>query len=75
MMKRIQEESPVKGYQLFRYLKVNADGTETLVPNYYIRHRGKDTCTKTDRLQDQDSREEASGGRMRSSLEGEPRGP
>lgn len=51
-MRRILEESPVTGYQLFRYEKRKPDGTTTILPNYYIRHNGKDTCTGTDRLKD-----------------------
>lgn len=51
-MKRIQADSPVKGYQLFRYEKRKADGTTVVLPNFYIRHLGKDTCTGTDRLND-----------------------
>ncbi|HTX37640.1 MAG TPA: site-specific integrase [Bryobacteraceae bacterium] len=51
-MKRILEESPVKGYQLYRWEKRKSDGTVMILPNYYIRHDGKDTCTKTDRLKD-----------------------
>ena len=51
-MRRILEDSPVKGYQLFRYQKRRADGTTIILPNYYIRYQGKDTCTGTDRLKD-----------------------
>lgn len=51
-MKRILEDSPVKGYQLFRYEKIKADGTVSILPNFYIRRGGKDTCTGTDRLKD-----------------------
>ena len=40
-MKRILQESPVKGYQLFRYQKQNPDGSLVILPNYYIRHDGK----------------------------------
>jgi len=49
-MKRVLENSPVKGYQLFRWKKTKADGTDAVLPKYYIRHGGKDTCTGTDRL-------------------------
>jgi integrase len=49
-MKRILEDSPVTGYQLFRFQAKRADGTSVIYPNYYIRHDGKTTCTKTDRL-------------------------
>jgi integrase len=49
-MKRIQEKSPVAGYQLFRYARVKPDGELLVSPKYYIRHRGKDVCTETDRL-------------------------
>ena len=51
-MKRIMEESPVQGYQLFRYEKRKSDGTATILPNFYIRHDGRETCTGTDRLGD-----------------------
>jgi hypothetical protein len=51
-VKRIFEDSPVAGYQLFRYEKRKPDGTTTILPNYYIRHRGKETCTGTDRIKD-----------------------
>ena len=51
-MKRILEDSPVKGYQLFRFEKRKVDGTTAILPNYYIRHQGQDTCTGTDRLKD-----------------------
>ena len=50
-MKRIMDQSPVAGYQLFRYVKRKPDGTTIILPNYYVRHEGKDTCTGTDRLQ------------------------
>lgn len=46
------EESPVKGYKLFRFEKTKADGTTTILPNYYIRYRDQDICTGTDRLKD-----------------------
>jgi len=49
-MKRVMESSPVDGYQLFRFVKLKADGTTSILPKYYFRHGGKDTCTKTDRL-------------------------
>jgi integrase len=51
-MKRILEESPVKGYQLFRYEKQSSEGTAVILPKYYIRHDGNEICTKTDRLKD-----------------------
>jgi integrase len=51
-MKRIMEPSPVRGYQLFRWEKRKLDGTASVLPHYYIRHGGKDTCTGTDRLRD-----------------------
>ncbi|HXW14064.1 MAG TPA: site-specific integrase [Terriglobia bacterium] len=51
-MKRILEASPVKGYQLFRYLKEKPDGSRVVLPNYYVRHGGTETSTGTDRLQD-----------------------
>jgi hypothetical protein len=37
---------------LYRWEKRKSDGTVVILPNYYIRHDGKDTCTKTDRLKD-----------------------
>lgn len=49
-MKRILEDSPVVGYQLFRFEGKRQDGTPILYPNYYIRHAGKTICTGTDRL-------------------------
>jgi integrase len=49
-MKRILEKSPVAGYQLFRWEKRKANGTTTVLAKYYVRHAGKDTSTKTDRL-------------------------
>jgi hypothetical protein len=49
-MKRVLESSPVTGYQLYRIEKLKADGTPTLLKTYYVRHRGIDTCLKTDRL-------------------------
>jgi hypothetical protein len=51
-MKRILSDSPVKGYQLFRFEKKKADGSAVMLPNFYIRHGDKTTCTGTDRLQD-----------------------
>jgi len=49
-MKRIMEDSPVKGYQLFRFVKRRPDGVEIVLPKYYVRHRAKDTRTGTDNL-------------------------
>ena len=49
-MKRILENSPVVGYQLFRFEGKRADGTRVLYPKYYIRHAGKTVCTGTERL-------------------------
>jgi integrase len=51
-VKRIFEASPVTGYQIFRYEGARADGSAVLYPNYYIRHGGKETNTKTGRLPD-----------------------
>ena len=51
-MKRILSDSPVKGYQLFRFEKKKADGSSVTLPNWYIRHGDKTTSTGTDRLQD-----------------------
>ena len=51
-VKRIQQKGPVKGYRLFRYEKTRPDGTTTILSNYYIRRRGKDISTGTDRLPD-----------------------
>ena len=51
-MKRILSSSPVKGYQLFRFVKKKSDGASVILPNWYIRHGSKTTCTGTDRLQD-----------------------
>jgi hypothetical protein len=51
-VKRILEDSPVRGYQLFRYARVMEDGTTVVSPVYYIRHRDKEVCTGLDRLQD-----------------------
>ena len=51
-MRRILETTPVTGYQLFRYEKRKADGTTAILPNYYVRRNGKETCTGTDRLRD-----------------------
>jgi integrase len=44
-MKRILEESPVVGYQLFRFEGKRNDGTAVIYPKFYIRHAGKTTCT------------------------------
>jgi hypothetical protein len=52
IVKRIMEESPVDGYQLFRYAKLKPDGTTSIVPSFYIRHGRKEICIKTDRLKD-----------------------
>jgi hypothetical protein len=30
------KESPVKGYKLFRFEKIKADGTTTILSKYYI---------------------------------------
>jgi integrase len=49
-MKRIMEKSPVVGYQLFRWEKRKVDGSTATLAKYYVRHLGKDICTKTDRL-------------------------
>lgn len=49
-MKRILEESPVTGYQLFRFEGKRADGAPVVYPNYYIRHNGVTTCTKVSKL-------------------------
>jgi hypothetical protein len=51
-MRRLLEDSPVKGYQLYRWEKRKPDGTAVVLPKYYIRHGGKDTCTGIDRLRD-----------------------
>jgi integrase len=48
-VKRILEESPVTGYQLFRFEGKRADGTSVIYPNY-LRHAGKTVCTATSRL-------------------------
>ncbi len=75
---RILEESPVKGYQLFRFQRQKADGTKMTLPNYYFRHRGKDTCTETDRLNEaklvvkRATGEEARGRRRRTKPIAEP---
>src|SRR5215472_15526054 len=49
-MKRILEDSPVVGYQLFRFQGKRADGTPVTYPNYYIRHAGKTVCIDTAKL-------------------------
>jgi hypothetical protein len=49
-MRRILEDSPVVGYQLFRFEGKRRDGTPIVYPNYYIRYAGKTICTGTDRL-------------------------
>ena len=49
-MKRILEDSPVTGYQLFRFQSKRADGTPVTYPKYYIRHGHKTVCTKTEDL-------------------------
>jgi hypothetical protein len=49
-MKRILSDSPVKEYQLFRFEKKKADGSSDMLPNWYIWHGDKTTCTGTDRL-------------------------
>jgi integrase len=49
-VKRILEQSPVIGYQLFRFQSKRADGTPVIYPNYYVRHAGKTVCTGTSRL-------------------------
>jgi len=49
-MKRILEESPVVGYQLFRFQGRRADGTPILYPKFYIRHGKKTVCTKKEKL-------------------------
>jgi TATA-box binding protein (TBP) (component of TFIID and TFIIIB) len=51
-MRRILEDSPVVGYQLFRFEGKRVDGTRVLYPKYYIRHAGKTVCTGTERLSD-----------------------
>ena len=51
-MKRLIEDSPVVGYQLFRYEGKRADGTPVVYPQYYIRHNGIETSTKTEKLND-----------------------
>jgi integrase len=51
-MRRILEDSPVVGYQLFRFEGKRVDGTGVLYPKYYIRHAGKTVCTGTERLND-----------------------
>ena len=55
-MKRILEDSPVVGYQLFRFEGKRADGTRVLYPKYYVRHRGKTFCTGIERLRDAKTR-------------------
>jgi len=52
IVKRIMEERPVDGYQLFRYAKLTPDGITSIPPNFYIRHGRKEIRTKTDRLKD-----------------------
>jgi integrase len=51
-MKRVMEDSPVKGYQLFRFQGKRADDTPVTYPNYYIRRgsNGKTINTRTDKL-------------------------
>jgi integrase len=49
-MKRILEESPVTGYQLFRFQGKRSDGSPVLYPKYYVRHAGKTVCTKKEKL-------------------------
>lgn len=51
-MKRILEDSPVTGYQLFRFEDKRADGTPIVYPKYYIRHAGKTVCTGLEKLSD-----------------------
>jgi integrase len=51
-MKRILEDSPVRGYQLFRWQKQKPDGSVVILPNYYIRRGQKSVSTGTDRLKD-----------------------
>jgi hypothetical protein len=49
-MKRILEDSPVMGYQLFRWQKQKPDGSVVILPNYHIRSGQKSVSTGTDRL-------------------------
>jgi len=51
-MKRLLEQSPVKGYQLFRYQGKRIDGTPVTYPNYYIRYSatGKTVSAQTSKL-------------------------
>jgi len=51
-MKRLLENSPVSGYQLFRFENKRADGTSIIYPNFYVRRHGKATCLETDKLAD-----------------------
>ena len=51
-MKRILEDSPVVGYQLFRYQDTRADGTQVVYPNFYVRHAGRTECLKTANLKE-----------------------
>jgi len=51
-MKRILEDSPARGYQLFRWQKQKPDGSVVILPNYYIRRGQKSVSTGTDRLKD-----------------------
>jgi hypothetical protein len=44
------EKSPVVGYQLFHWEKRKVDGMTGTLAKYYVKHLGKDICTKTDRL-------------------------
>jgi integrase len=44
------EKPPVVGYQLFRFQGKRSDGTPVIYPNYYVRHAGKTTRLKTDKL-------------------------
>jgi hypothetical protein len=46
-MRRILEDSPVTGYQLFRFQGKRADGTPVTYAKYYIRHGSKTVCAKT----------------------------
>jgi integrase len=61
-MRRILEDSPVTGYQLFRFEGTRADGSSVIYPNYYIRHDGKTTCTGTARLTDAKSKVKKAAG-------------
>jgi integrase len=51
-VKRILEDSPVVGYQLFRFQDTRADGSSVLYPKYYVRHAGKTVRLKTEKLTD-----------------------